>query len=90
MRLKAFRTGVVLETLLAICKNPGIHVRKVYEVVSGSPNAVSNAIKDLKKLDLIKIEREENEIPRRKLLYPTDKGRRIGELLEKIDEILGE
>ena len=65
MRLKAFRTGVVLETLLAICKNPGVHVRKVYDIVSGSPNAVSNAIKDLKKLNLIKIEKETGGISRK-------------------------
>ncbi|RLI47613.1 MarR family transcriptional regulator [Candidatus Bathyarchaeota archaeon] len=90
MRLRAFRTGVVLETLLAIYQNPGVYVREVYKLVSGSPNAVLNAIKDLKKLNLIRIEREKSGTPRRKFLYPTEKGKKIGELLAKIDEILGE
>ena len=80
---------IVLETLLAIYRKSGATTREIYDEVSRSPNAVSDAIKFLKKLGLIEDKREE-EFPRRRRLYPTEKGRRIGELLAKIDEILGE
>ena len=87
--LRVLRNAIVLETLLTVCKKPGLFLTETTRIVGGSKNAVMSAIEHLIKIGLIKEEREK-EFPRRRLLFPTEKGKRIGELLEKIDEILSE
>ena len=87
MKLYDLKGPIIMEVLLLICKNPGIPVRELIEKRGRSSTATSNAIKHLINIGLIKVEREE-DFPRRKRLYPTEKGKKIGELLERIEAVL--
>jgi len=78
-----------LQVLIVLSKNPGIMLTELLQKVDASSKTVMRAVNHLLKIGLIKEVREE-EFPRRRRLYPTEKGRRIGELLEKIEEVLRE
>ncbi|RLI47610.1 hypothetical protein DRO69_00215 [Candidatus Bathyarchaeota archaeon] len=84
-----FKSPIIPRILLILYKSPGIHVRKLIEERGGSSTSTGQIIKYLVELGLVKIEKEK-DIPRRHHLYLTEKGNKIAELLERIDEILGE
>ena len=87
LHLKLLKGIIPQEVLLVIYKNPGIFQGKVIEKLKGSRSSIIDAVDHLIKIGLIKEEREK-EFPRRRLLFPTEKGKRVGELLEKIEEVL--
>jgi len=55
--------------------------------IEGADATIKKAVDHLISIGLVR-EIREDKFPRRRLLYPTEKGREIGELLQKIEEIL--
>jgi len=87
MPLRDLKSIITLEVLLTVCKKPGAFVREVIDTAGITGDSVIDAIDYLIEKGLIKEEREKS-FPRRRYLFPTEKGKRIGELLEKIEEVL--
>ena len=89
MPLRDLKSIITLEVLLAVYRKPGAFVREIIDASGITGDSVIDAIGYLIKKGLIREEREKS-FPRRRYLFPTEKGKKIGELLAKIDEILGE
>jgi len=89
VNLKKIEKPCLLQVLYVLTNRPGIIFTELKDAIEGSDHTVKKAVDYLIEIGLLKEEREK-EFPRRRRLYPTEKGKRIGELLEKIDEILGE
>ena len=89
VNLKKLEKPCLLQVLHILTKRPGIIYTELKNAVEGADQTTKKAVDYLIEIGLLREEREE-EFPRRRRLYPTEKGKRIGELLEKIDEILGE
>lgn len=64
-------------------------MREIIDASGITGDSVIDAIDFLIEKGLIREEREKS-FPRRRYLFPTEKGKRIGELLEKINEIMDE
>ena len=89
MHLRTLKGVIALEVLLVVYRKPGIFLGKLIEELNGSRSSVIDAVDHLIKVGLIQ-ETREKEFPRRRLLYPTEKGKRVGELLSEIEKILSE
>jgi len=89
MSLRDLEKPCFLQVLIILTENPGIIYTELKNTVEGADQTIKKAIDQLIKLGLAKEEREE-EFPWRRHLYPTEKGKKIGKLLKKIEEILRE
>nr|WP_238526204.1 MarR family transcriptional regulator [Sulfolobus islandicus] len=62
-------------------------VKEIYEEMKLSPNAVTQAVNKLLNEGLLTEKREE-VFPRRRLIYLSEKGRKIAQLLLQMQEII--
>nr|WP_176705377.1 MarR family transcriptional regulator [Sulfolobus sp. NOB8H2] len=65
----------------------GVAVKEIYEEMKLSPNAVTQAVNKLLNEGLL-IEKREEVFPRRRLIYLSDKGRKVAQLLLQMQEII--
>ncbi|QIW23603.1 MarR family transcriptional regulator [Sulfolobus sp. S-194] len=73
--------------LYLISIKEGVAVKEIYEEMKLSPNAVTQAVNKLLNEGLL-IEKREEVFPRKRLIYLSDKGRKIAQLLLQMQEII--
>jgi DNA-binding MarR family transcriptional regulator len=73
--------------LYLISIKEGVAVKEIYEKMKLSPNAVTQAVNKLLNEGFL-VEKREEVFPRRRLIYLSEKGRKIAQLLLQIQEII--
>jgi len=92
LRIRCLEEAGLLQVLIVVSKCPGIYISEVIEKIDGTPKTVIKAVNRLEELGLIRTvkERKRKGEAIRRYLYPLEKGKKIGELLARIEEILSE
>ena len=73
--------------LYLISIKEGVAVKEIYEGMKLSPNSVTQALNKLLNEGFL-VEKREEVFPRRILIYLSEKGRKIAQLLLQIQEII--
>ncbi|QXJ30358.1 transcriptional regulator, SarA/Rot family [Saccharolobus shibatae] len=73
--------------LYLISVKEGVAVKEIYEEMKLSPNAVTLAVNKLINEGIL-IEKREEVFPRRRLVYLSEKGKKIAQLLLQVQEIM--
>jgi DNA-binding MarR family transcriptional regulator len=73
--------------LYLISIKEGVAVKEIYEEMKLSPNAVTQAVNKLLNEGFL-VEKREEVFPRRRLIYRSEKGRKIAQLLLQMQEIM--
>ena len=87
--LSELESRATLRILVTLLITGPLSFSELANKVGSSNVTIYNALKRLKKVDLIAEEREE-DFPRRRLISLTEKGRKIAKLLVEIEKILSE
>jgi DNA-binding MarR family transcriptional regulator len=73
--------------LYLISIKEGVAVKEIYEEMKLSPNSVTQALDKLLNEGFL-VEKREQVFPRKRLIYLSEKGRKIAQLLLQIQEII--
>jgi DNA-binding MarR family transcriptional regulator len=81
-------TQTAQKILLFLLKKDGVPAKTIVDEGGVNNTPLLRAIQELEQLGLIIEKREENVIPRRRLIFLTEKGRKVAEKLKEINEII--
>jgi MarR family. len=73
--------------LYLVSVKEGVAVKEIYEEMKLSPNAVTQAVNKLLNEGFL-VEKREEIFPRRRIIYLSEKGRKIAQLLLQVQEII--
>jgi DNA-binding MarR family transcriptional regulator len=81
-------TQTAQKILLFLLKKDGIAAKVLVEEGGVNNTPLIRALQELEQLGLVTEKREENVIPRRRLIFLTEKGKKVAERLREINEII--
>jgi DNA-binding MarR family transcriptional regulator len=81
-------TQTAQKILLFLLKKDGVPAKTIVDEGGVNNTPLLRALQELEQLGLIIEKREENVIPRRRLIFLTEKGRKVAEKLKEINEII--
>ncbi|WP_088912486.1 winged helix-turn-helix transcriptional regulator [Sulfolobus acidocaldarius] len=81
-------TQTAQKILLFLLKKDGVPAKTIVDEGGVNNTPLLRALQELEQLGLVTEKREENVIPRRRLIFLTEKGRKVAEKLKEINEII--
>lgn len=81
-------TQTAQRVLLFLLKKDGVPAKTIVDEGGVNNTPLLRALQELEQLGLVIEKREENTIPRRRLIFLTDKGRKVAEKLKEINDII--
>jgi DNA-binding MarR family transcriptional regulator len=81
-------TQTAQKILLFLMKKDGVPAKTIVDEGGVNNTPLLRALQELEQLGLVTEKREENVIPRRRLIFLTEKGRKVAEKLKEINEII--
>ncbi|QXJ30323.1 winged helix-turn-helix transcriptional regulator [Saccharolobus shibatae] len=81
-------TQTAQKVLLFLLKKDGVPAKVLVEEGGVNNTPLIRALQELEQLGLVTEKREENVIPRRRLIFLTEKGKKVAEKLREINEII--
>ncbi|WP_061992186.1 winged helix-turn-helix transcriptional regulator [Sulfolobus acidocaldarius] len=81
-------TQTAQKILLFLLEKDGVPAKTIVDEGGVNNTPLLRALQELEQLGLVTEKREENVIPRRRLIFLTEKGRKVAEKLKEINEII--
>nr|WP_012548821.1 winged helix-turn-helix transcriptional regulator [Acidianus hospitalis]ACI15713.1 hypothetical protein [Acidianus hospitalis W1] len=88
MEREVMLTQTAQKILLFLLKKDGVPAKTIVDEGGVNNTPLLRALQELEQLGLVTEKREENVIPRRRLIFLTEKGRKVAEKLKEINEII--
>ena len=81
-------TQTAQKVLLFLLRKDGVPAKTIVEEGGVNNTPLIRALQELEQLGLVVEKREENVIPRRRLIFLTEKGKKVAEKLKEINDII--